>query len=77
MGTPVSPPERAPDGLTCIRPRIHCVATPDTGDLEGYAELDRIDIDNLINTLAEVVVSVARREHQLRDHESDSLHQGQ
>ena len=64
-----------PNGLTSIHPRIHCVATQDaTIDLDSYDELDQIDIDNLINTLAKVAISVARREQQCGDHESGSLH---
>ena len=77
MGTPVKPQKRPSEGLTSIHRRIHCTATPDTGDLEGHEELDHIDIDNLINTLAEVAISVARREQQSGGHESGSLHQGQ
>ena len=49
--------------LTCIRKRIHCVATPDT--TEGTNDLADIQIDNFLKTLAEVALSVARRKDQL------------
>ena len=74
--TPVPPQKRPPEELTCIHAGIHYTATPDTGDLNSYDELDRIDIDNLISTLAEVAISIARREQQCGDHESSSLHKG-
>ena len=75
MGAPVHPQKPHSEGLTSIHTRIHCATTPDTS---GKAdELDSIDIDNLINTLAEVAISVARREQQRGDHESGSLHPGQ
>ena len=63
-------------GLTCIHPRIHCAATPATGALNGYTELDRIDVDNFLSTLIEVATAVARREQQHNDHESSRVHQG-
>ncbi len=49
--------------LTCIHRRIHCVATPDTTEDED--ELDRIQIDNFLNTLAEVALPAAHRKEQL------------
>ena len=57
----VSPPGESglENGLTPIHQRIHCAATngaPDTDD-----ELDQIDIDNLLKTLAEVALAIARR----------------
>ena len=76
VGTPVHPRKRPPEGLTSIHARIHYTATPDAA-IEGLEELDQIDIDNFISTLAEVAVSVARREQHCGDHESGSLHQGQ
>jgi hypothetical protein len=75
MGTPVDPRKRLSEGLTPIHGRIHCATTPDT--LEVLDELDRIDIDNFLSTLAEVVTAVAQREEQSGDHESSSIHQGQ
>ncbi len=76
MATPVDPQKRPINGLTPIHGRIHCVATPDTGDLSRYDELDRIDIENFLTTLAEVATAIVRREQQ-EDHESSSIHQGQ
>ena len=61
------------NALTCIHGRIHCVAIRDTGDINRHDELDHIDIENFITTLAEVVVSIARREGGGGDHESGSL----
>ena len=57
-------PEIGPEGrLTCIYQGIHCVATPDTTG--GEDELYQIQIDNFLNTLAEVALAVARRREQL------------
>ena len=50
------------NALTCIHGRIHCVAIRDTGDINRHDELDHIDIENFLTTLAAVVVSIARRE---------------
>ena len=56
----------APDALTGIHGRIHCAATPDaTEHDEDETELDRIAIDNLLDTLAEVALAIARRKEQL------------
>ena len=65
------------DGLTPMHPRIHYTATPDTDDREGDEELDGIDIENFLSTLAEVAISVARREQQRGNHEGGSLHTSQ
>ena len=51
-------PEKA---LTSIRECIHCVATQDT---DGDDELARIEIDNFLDTLAEVAISIARRKEE-------------
>ena len=48
------------DGLTGIPRRIHCTATQDSGGSE-LDELDRIDIDNFLDALAGVALSVAAR----------------
>ncbi len=45
--------------LTCIHRGIHCAATPD--ELEAEDELDRIAIENFLDTLAEVAMAVANR----------------
>ena len=45
--------------LTPIHGRIHCSATQHNVEHEG--ELDRIAIDNFLDTLAEIALAVARR----------------
>ena len=50
----------AEDGLTGIPQRIHCTATQDSGGSE-VDELDRIDIENFLDALAQVALSVAAR----------------
>ena len=47
------------NALTSIHGRIHCPDTNEAHDDEN--ELDRIDTDNFLETLAEVALSVARR----------------
>ena len=60
------PRSGAPHTLTPIHGRIHCAATPgDTEHDEHETELDRIAIDNLLDTLAEVALAIARRREQL------------
>ena len=60
------PRSGVPDALTRIHGRIHCAATPDaTEHDEDETELDRIAIDNLLDTLAEVALAIARRREQL------------
>ena len=60
------PRSGVPDALTGIHGRIHCAATPgDTEHDEHETELDRIAIDNLLDTLAEVALAIARRREQL------------
>ena len=52
--------------LTGIHERIHCAATPDaTGFDEHETEFDRIAIDNLLDTLTEIALAIARRKEQL------------
>ena len=54
------------DALTPIHRRIHFPATPDASEHdEDETELDRIAIDNLLDTLAEVALAIARRREQL------------
>ena len=48
------------DGLTGIPQRIHCTATEDSGGSEND-ELDRIAIENFLDALAQVALSVASR----------------
>jgi hypothetical protein len=53
-------PNAQPEGLTRIRPGIHCSATTDTGaELE---ELERMQINHFLNTLAEIALAVASRQ---------------
>ena len=44
--------------MTSIGEPIHCATTPDQTERE---EMDEIDINNFINTLAEVAMAVASR----------------
>ncbi len=56
-------PYQPRNGLTPIHRRIHCAARPDSVD--GGNELDQIDIDNFLDTLAEVAMAIARRRQPL------------
>jgi len=56
-----NPHEPLDAGLTCIHRRRHCVATQDT---DGDDELDRIEIDNFLDTLAEIAMSIAKRKEE-------------
>ena len=49
-----------PTGLTGIPSSIHCPATRNKCEV-GNDELDRIDIDNFINTIAQVALAIAAR----------------
>ena len=46
-------------GLTCIPGSIHCVATPDTTEVEN--ELDQIAISHFLDTIAEIALAAVRR----------------
>jgi hypothetical protein len=48
------------EGLTRIRRRIHCSATTDTG--EELDELEQLQVDHFLNTLAEIALAVASRQ---------------
>ena len=63
----VSPPVESGgvNGLTPIHGRIHCAATPDTLKDQLENELDQIAIDHFLDTLAEIVLAIARRRQQL------------
>ena len=65
----------SPEGLTCIHTPIHCVATQGQPCPGSHDELERVDIDNLLQTLTDIAISVARRE-QSTDDEGDRLHKG-
>ena len=54
-------PESLEKALTSIRECIHCVATQDT---DGDDELARIEIDNFLETLAEIEMNIARRKQE-------------
>ena len=56
---PIRLKDDPPQGLTGIHLRIHCAATPEAA--EEYNELDAIAIDNLIDELASITISIARR----------------
>ena len=65
-GSQPEPRSGAPDALTGIHGRIHCAATPDATEHDEHeTELDRIAIDNLLDTLAEVALAIARRREQV------------
>ena len=49
------------EALTCIRECIHCVATQDT---DGNHETDTIEIDNFLDALAEIAMSIATRKEE-------------
>ena len=53
--------DSAPNGLTGIPLPIHCPATQTSGRSE-YDELDCIQIDNFLDTLADVALAIAARE---------------
>ena len=59
---PVNVDDTPPTGLTGIPQRIHCPATQNKSEVGNNEELDRIDIDNLLDTLAAVALSIAARE---------------
>ena len=63
---PIRSETASPKGLTCIHPRIHCTATPDTTE-DGYSEGDLIIVKNFLNTLAEVALAVAARNAKRQD----------
>ena len=54
------------DALTSIHRRIQFAATPDATEHDEHeTELDRIAIDNFLETLAEIALAIARRREQL------------
>ena len=57
------------DGLTGIPHRIHWPATQDSGGSE-LDELDRIAIEDFLDTLADIAIRVATR--QSAEHEAQS-----
>jgi hypothetical protein len=47
-----------PNGLTCIHQPIHCAATRDTTS----DEIERLQVEAFLQTLAEIAMSIARRQ---------------
>ncbi len=47
------------NGLTPIHSRIHCAATTDAG---GNDELEQIQVDHFLHTLAKIAIAVAARQ---------------
>ena len=74
---PIKSDEAAGNVLTRIHGSIHCPAT-DNGSCycAGLTERDRIDIGNFLSTVADIAISVARREHGKNDAGS-SLYTGE
>ena len=59
------------NGLTSIHQGIHWPATHISGGSDTH-ELDRIAVDNFLDTLADVTISIAAREHaEKKDQEWD------
>ncbi len=51
------------NGLTPIHRRIHCAATTEGGDFnDEYDELDHIQVEHFLQTLARIALSVAVRQ---------------
>ena len=59
---PINGDDTPSTGLTGIPSSIHCPATQIKSEVGNNDELDRIDIDNLLDTLAAVALSIAARE---------------
>ncbi len=51
------------NGLTPIHSRIHCAATTEGGDFnDEYDELEQIQVDHFLHTLAKIAMAVAARQ---------------
>ena len=51
------------NGLTSIHGPIHCAATTEGGDLnDEYDELEQIQVDHFLQTLAKIAIAVAARQ---------------
>ena len=60
---PIDGDKASENGLTPVYPAsIHWPPTADGGDTLRPTEKDMVDIENLIETLAKIALSVARRE---------------
>ena len=54
---------KSDNGLTGIPLRIHCAATTEGGDLnDEYDELEQIQVDHFLQTLAKIAIAVAARQ---------------
>ena len=53
------------EGLTRIRPGIHCATTPTHGGSEVLDDADQAEIEVFLSTLADIVQAIARREKDL------------
>ena len=49
------------NGLTPIHPRIHCAATKDSGGDDQNDDLERLQVEHFLNTLAQIALAVAAR----------------
>ena len=68
---PVKAEDTPSNALTCIPRPIHCPATRISG-WSDIDELDRIAIDNFLDTIAEVALSIATRKcSENKDQERD------
>ena len=69
---PVKAVDSASNGLTGISNPIHWPATHISGGSDTH-ELDRIAVEAFLDTLADVAISIAAREHaEKKDQERDS-----
>ena len=51
------------NGLTPIHRRIHCAATTEGGGFnDEYDELEQIQVDHFLHTLAKIAMAVAARQ---------------
>lgn len=57
------------DGLTPIHEPIHCPATQDY--VEDGNELDGIDVEHFLDTLANIALAIAARQNQKDQDEND------
>jgi hypothetical protein len=59
----IGPRFDASNGLTGIPQPIHCPATTDgEGGNDEYDELERIQVEHFLNTLAQIALAVAARQ---------------
>jgi len=69
---PINAVDSVENGLTCIPQRIHWPATHISGGSDTH-ELDAVAVEAYLDTLADVAISIAAREHaEKNDQERDS-----